>query len=186
MPVSRDALIAAYIQAKDGNRPHLLRRAFVQDAQLEMVVNTGAISFPPAARCRDDIAEMLVRQFGAKYENIYTFCLDRPAPDDRAGDFSCRWTVGMTEKSSGAVRVGWGGYEWRFSQTGPLRVAFLRIVIEAMAVLPDACAEPVLDWLSGLPYPWCDAETFVGGAPDIDALRPVIAGIQARPTGQVG
>jgi len=35
-----------YILAKDGNRPFLMRQAFAEDAELEMVVNTDAISFP--------------------------------------------------------------------------------------------------------------------------------------------
>ena len=36
--------ISTYFHAKDGNRPHLMRRAFAEKAQLEMVVNTDAIS----------------------------------------------------------------------------------------------------------------------------------------------
>ncbi|PKU23496.1 hypothetical protein CWS72_16730 [Telmatospirillum siberiense] len=173
-----ETLLLTYILAKDGNRPHLLRRAFAEDARLEMVVNTGAISFPPIVRSREDIADVLVRQFGAKYENIYTFCLDRPEPDDRSDRFSCRWAVGMTEKATGVVRVGYGDYEWRFSHPAPRLVEYLRITIETMVVLPDSDGDRISDWLSGLPYPWCAAATFVKTAPGIAALRPVMDGLK--------
>ena len=93
MTESADTLILTYILAKDGNRPHLLRQAFAEDAELKMVLNTGAINFPPIARSRDNIADILARQFGATYENIYTFCLDRPAPGHRSDLFPAtgRW-----------------------------------------------------------------------------------------------
>ena len=42
--------VTAYILAKDGNRPFLMRRAFAEDAALEMVVKTDAISFPSSAK----------------------------------------------------------------------------------------------------------------------------------------
>lgn len=42
--------ISTYFHAKDGNRPFLMRRAFAEDVQLEMVVNTEAISFPSSAK----------------------------------------------------------------------------------------------------------------------------------------
>ncbi|SCX77403.1 MULTISPECIES: hypothetical protein [unclassified Pseudomonas] len=38
--------IQQYIRAKDGNRPHLLDQAFTAAAILDMVVHTGAITFP--------------------------------------------------------------------------------------------------------------------------------------------
>jgi len=74
--------IAAYLHAKDGNRPHLLAQAFTDDAMLQMAVHTGAISFPPVSRGRETIGEVLVRRFGQSYENVYTFC---PASPPEAG-----------------------------------------------------------------------------------------------------
>jgi len=170
----KERQVETYILAKDGNRPHLLRRVFAEDAQLEMILNTSAISFPPAAQSREEIADILVRQFGATYENVHTFCLRRPGPAESADSFSCGWAVGMTEKASGQLRIGCGRYDWRFSTTSPHRVRSLRITIYAMETLPVAAADPVLDWLAGLPYPWCSAEIFVGKAPDIAALRSLL------------
>jgi hypothetical protein len=42
--------VSTYILAKDGNRPFLMRRAFANDAELEMIVKTDAISFPNSAK----------------------------------------------------------------------------------------------------------------------------------------
>jgi hypothetical protein len=42
--------IQAYIRSKDENRPHLMPGAFALDAHLEMKVETGNISFPPASK----------------------------------------------------------------------------------------------------------------------------------------
>jgi hypothetical protein len=49
MPTPSDA-VSTYILAKDGNRPFLMRRAFAENAELEMVVKTDAISFPSLAK----------------------------------------------------------------------------------------------------------------------------------------
>jgi hypothetical protein len=178
MTESVEKLLLTYILAKDGNRPHLLRQVFAEDAQLEIVLNTDAISFPPNTRSLDSIADIAVRQLGATYENIYTFYLGRPAPGHRLEDFSCGWLLGMTAKASGDVRVGYGRYDWRFSGTW-LRVERLRITIQAMQILPSAFSDTVLDWLAGLPYPWCAADRFVRTAPEIDALQPLIAWLKA-------
>lgn len=54
--------IQQYINAKDSNRPHLLRQAFMPDAQLEMVVHTGSISFPPHVEGLESIGDVLVSE----------------------------------------------------------------------------------------------------------------------------
>ena len=75
-------VIGTYIHAKDGNRPCLMPRAFVDDVALEMVVKTDAISFPASASGLDAITDVLIRRFVQDYENVYTFCLawdKRPA-----------------------------------------------------------------------------------------------------------
>lgn len=184
------ALIAAYLRAKDGSRPHLMRRAFAGDAELEMVVNTEAIAFPPTARSVEAIAETLVHRFTAAWENVYTFCLGRPRTGDRTPDFACRWLVGMTGRQDGDVRLGCGRYDWRFTVSTPRRVGRLGIRIDAMAILPGQEADTVLDWLSGLPYPWCGARTILrtappvrGLAPVLEHLKPAVAGVTAsRPS----
>ncbi|AIY41572.1 hypothetical protein LT85_2414 [Collimonas arenae] len=165
--------ILAYIQAKDGNRPHLISRAFTEDATLSMVVNTGSIAFPPESQGRDTIADLLVRRFGQAYENIYTFCLSVP-PKNQEPEFICDWLVVMSEKESRAVRVGCGRYHWFFSQESHL-VERLTITIEAMQSLPPQDLDSVMVWASSLPYPWCSAQTALDGAPDLADLSAVLA-----------
>lgn len=102
--------ILAYIKAKDGNRPHLLDAAFTEDATLQMIVRTEAISFPASSVGREAIAETLVRRFNQTYENVYTLCIGSP-PTANSETYSCNWLVAMSEKQGGAVRVGCGRYD---------------------------------------------------------------------------
>ncbi len=163
--------ILAYLRAKDGNRPHLLTQAFTEYASLAMLVNTGAISFPPLSSGREAIAEVLVRRFSRTYENVYTLCLADP-PGERDTRFACDWLVVMTERESGAVRVGCGRYDWCFSPESHLAER-LAITIETMQSLPPRDLGPVMNWVSDLPYPWCTPELAINSAPDIGDLGPV-------------
>jgi len=169
---SPEQLLRAYFHAKDENRPHRMRGVFAADASLEMTVRSGTIAFPPATTGVDAITDVLVRNFGRTYENVYSFYLQRPAADLRA--FSCDWLVGMSEKSGGAVRVGCGRYDWTFRQSPPFLVAGLVVTIESMPVLPPDALGPVMDWLTALPYPWCHAARAVEAIPAIPALKPVV------------
>lgn len=171
---SAQALIETYIRAKDENRPHRMAAAFAADAQLRMTVKTEAIAFPAATEGLAQISDVLVRRFGQRYDNVYTFCLGTPpAPD--ADAFTCAWLVGMSDKDSGGVRVGCGSYDWRFAMGEPRRVQSLEIVIEAMEILAPEAAHDVLDgWLARLPYPWCGAAQARARAPALDGLAPVL------------
>ena len=73
----RDA-VKTYILAKDGNRPFLMSQAFAENAELEIVVKTDAISFPGSAKGVAALEDILVRRFGREFENVYTFCLAEP------------------------------------------------------------------------------------------------------------
>jgi hypothetical protein len=174
---SPDTLVAAYLHAKDENRPHLMPGVFAADATLEMVVRTGTISFPPLSRGIDAITEVLVRGFGRTYENVYTFCLQRP--DAAASRFECDWLVGMSEKATGLVRVGCGRYDWTFGGSPPARVDRLVITIEAMQVLPASALGAVTAWTAALPYPWCPPQVAVAAAPALDGLEPVLRHVSA-------
>jgi hypothetical protein len=171
MPSATDA-VSSYILAKDGNRPFLMRRAFAEDAELEMVVKTDAISFPGSASGLRAIEDVLVRRFGLDYENVFTFCLSRPSEHDR--HFVCRWLVGMSAKSDGRVRVGGGRYDWRFADRGGL-VEKLVITIDVMNTFPATELAPTMKWLSGLPYPWCTPEDAVKAMPRIEGLGAIEA-----------
>src|SRR5213593_1987385 len=140
-------VIGTYIRAKDENRPHLMKRAFAEDATLEMVVKTGTISFPPHASGLESITDILVRKFAQNFENVYTFCL-APPPQGQHSSFSCKWLVGMSEKETRRVRVGCGRYDWLFQSKGPRLAQRLTITIELMQVLPPERLPSVIAWLS--------------------------------------
>jgi len=160
-----EELLQTYFRAKDENRPHLMREVFAPDATLEMVVNTGTISFPPVSRGLSAITDVLVRNFGQTYENVYSFYLDRPRRC--VASFSCDWLVGMSEKAAGNVRIGCGRYDWHFQTRAPGKVERLAITVAVMAVLPPASSDRVFDWLAHLPRPWCDA-ALVGGTVPVE------------------
>ncbi|MDA9406484.1 MULTISPECIES: hypothetical protein [unclassified Bradyrhizobium] len=164
--------ISTYILAKDSNRPQLMKDAFAEDCELEMVVKTDAISFPGSAKGLEEITKVLVTNFGDQYENVRTFCLSRPS-SDYLPHFRCDWLVGMSAKQGGAVRVGCGHYNWHFGSDDHRRVKKLAIDIEAMCVLPAQTLEPIMQWLAALPYPWCSNVQACESIPAIDALRPV-------------
>jgi hypothetical protein len=164
--------IAAYIRAKDENRPYLMAKAFAEAATLEMVVKTDAISFPPVSNGLETITEVLVRRFAQTYENVRTFCLTPPPRIDDDG-FSCHWLVGMSEKEGRRVRVGCGRYDWKFRAQGPRLVERLTITIDLMQSLAPNRLSSIMDWLSGLPYPWCSAQQALVGAPSLDELEPI-------------
>jgi hypothetical protein len=164
--------IQTYLRAKDQNRPHLMKLVFAEAAKLEMTVDTDAISFPPVTIGVDEITRVLVRDFGQVYENVYTFCLTNP-PASSADTFACRWVVGMSEKKTGAVRLGCGHYDWSFQISGPHLVDKLGIAIKTMLVLPPECLQPVMDWLSALPYPWCRPSEAVREMPSLAAMDDV-------------
>jgi hypothetical protein len=169
---ARARAIETYIRAKDENRPHLLPKAFAEGATVRMHVHTAAISFPPILSGLDAIADALVRRFGQTYENVYTFCLSAP-PDDGHRRFSCRWLVAMSDKQTGMVRVGAGLYDWDIPHD---RIEELQITITAMQILDSRSLHPVMNWLSGLPYPWCPAEVALRSVPEFEGLRALLNG----------
>ncbi|MDA7949274.1 MAG: hypothetical protein MPJ78_17570 [Hyphomicrobiaceae bacterium] len=164
--------VATYIFAKDGNRPHLMRRVFAGDAVLEMIANTDAISFPGEASGVEALEGILVRRFADEFENIYTFVLSRPTPSHHR-HFPCHWLVGMSAKENGSVRVGCGRYDWFFSDGPDRLVEKLTITIAEMCVLPKAQSDRIADWLAALPYPWCSPDEVCADMPDCDGLSTV-------------
>ena len=183
--ITFENLIHTYIRAKDENRPHLLASAFSPDAVLEMAVKATTIDFPPVSNGLESITEVL-RKFSQTYENVYTYCLARPwlvAVEDP--HYSFDWLVGMSEKESGNVFVGCGRYDWYRCDSSGLIKQF-RITIEAMQVLPGEHLKQVLDWLAGIPYPWCTANEIIKNVPDIDTLGPVIQYINRMDTHKPG
>jgi hypothetical protein len=170
---SAEDVLRTYFRAKDENRPHLMQEAFSEAATLETIVKTNAISFPPISRGLAPITDVLVSKFAQLYENVYSFYLEKPPSHVPLSNFSCDWLVGMSEKESGKARVGCGRYDWQFHPAEPRLADRLVITIEAMQVLSADYLEPVLLWLTGLPYPWCPAQTILKTAPAIPDLDPL-------------
>ena len=178
MPTPADA-IETYMRAKDGNRPFLMQRAFAENAALEMVVKTDAISFPSSAKGVAALADVLVRRFSLDYENVYTFCLNEP-PATPCRSFACHWLVGMSAKLGGAIRVGCGRYDWHFGADG--RVERLVISVDVMKMLRPQKLSATMTWLSALPYPWCRADEAMTLMPASDGLAEIKAYLeQVRP-----
>jgi hypothetical protein len=113
MPTPAEA-IRTYILAKDGNRPFLMREVFAENAELEVVVKTDAISFPGTAKGLGDLENILVRRFGIESENVYTFCLSEPSGADRVR-FQCHWGRNVLK-----------GYGRDTRGLRPIRLAFRR------------------------------------------------------------
>ena len=164
--------VSTYILAKDGNRPFLMRRVFAEDAELEMVVKTDAISFPSSAKGVRAIEDILVRRFCLDSENVYTFCLSQPSEAHRR-HFPCHWLVGMSSKNDGQVRIGCGRYDWYFRSNKECHVERLVIAIDVMKILPAADLAASMNWLSSLPYPWCAPADAIRDVPAIEGLAEI-------------
>ena len=173
---SKAQAIQNYILAKDGNRPFLLNHAFAEDATLAMELQTQAIAFPSALSGRDAIADVLVRQFNQKFENIYTLCVGDPNEVQKE-NYRCPWLVVMTGKQDDSLRIGCGVYDWRFRATDN-RVRALTITIDMMETAPATSTTDVMTWVSGLPYPWCELSAAADKAPDVAAVRRVLGHLQ--------
>jgi hypothetical protein len=85
----------------------------------------------------------------------------------------------MAQRETGAVRVGCGRYDWQFQSEVPFLAGELTITIELMQILPQSTLAPVMDWLSGLPYPWCPAHAAVARAPKLEGLEQVLTYISS-------
>ena len=166
-----ETVLRGYFHAKDGNRPHLLEDVFASNAELVIRNQSANIAFPSFTQGRSAIAEVLVRSFALSNENVYSFYLGRPSLGVR--EFTCPWLVGMSERSSGQVRVGCGTYEWAFEHHAPHRASRLVVTIEAMQVLPPTESERVFAWLRAQNYPWASPKAALHGIPANELLSPI-------------
>ncbi len=167
-----DDIVRNYIFAKDNNKPYLMKKAFTESANLEMVVKTENISFPSNAIGLDAITDILVRKFNQNYENVYTFCISDSIKEDK-DELFCNWLVGMTEKEGGSIRVGCGGYNWHFDNSTTILADRLIITIEQMVVLEASFSAEIIDWVSKLPYPWCASAAMFKDMPNIEPLNSI-------------
>jgi len=176
-----EIVLRNYLHAKDENRPHLLERVFEPSAELVVINHASTISFPARTLGREGIADVLVRNFGQTYENVYSFYLRRPTAVVEA--FSCGWLVAMSEKQSKCVRVGCGRYDWSFAKEAPHLATSLTITIEAMEILAPVNLAAVLTWVQALHYPWCSTEEVARTSPSIELLAPVLQHLASYESG---
>jgi hypothetical protein len=165
-------LVSQYIKAKDNNKPHLMKSVFSRHARLEMIVQTGNISFPAKVTGVDKITQTLVCEFNTTYENIYTLCLTDTLQQIQ-NQLNCRWIVCMTEKTSGSLRLGYGDYQWSFENASGL-ANHLVITIEHMIILPQALQPEVLACFESLPYPWALSSELQAAMPDVELLTDTL------------
>ena len=166
-----ESVLRGYFHAKDENRPHLLEDVFTPGVELIIHNQSANIAFPAFTQGRSAVAEVLVRSFALSNENVYSFYLARPLLGVR--EFTCPWLVGMSERSSGHVRVGCGTYEWAFEPHAPHMASRLVVTIEAMQVLPIPESAGVFAWLRALNYPWASPEAALQGIPANELLSPI-------------
>ncbi|MGH1485803.1 MAG: hypothetical protein ACRBCI_06235 [Cellvibrionaceae bacterium] len=170
--------ITRYIEAKDSNRPYLMASVFSETAILKMAVNSDSISFPSDTLGLTAISDLLSRKFNQQYENIYTFCLTDSFVKEN-NTLSCQWWVGMTDKESKDIKVGYGQYDWIFDSAesdnivSSKKVTQLTITIDNMIVLSPNFTHKVIDWLKELPYPFCESDIFLKTMPAINELEAI-------------
>lgn len=164
--------VTNYFHAKDGNRPYLMRRAFAEEATLELVVHTDAIAFPAMSKGLAAIENTVGRRFADDFENVYTFGLSLPEARHRR-HFPCHWLVGMSAKRNGPIRVGCGRYDWHFNDDARCLIEHAIITIEAMVQLPATEIDRIMGWVSALPYPWCTPADALQTMPTDAALADV-------------
>lgn len=177
-PIEARRLIETYLRAKDENRPQLMADAFEPQAVVEMAVHTSAISFPSRLVGLEHITDVLVRDFGRTYENVYSFCLQAPDADVASGHFHCDWLVAMSEKASRRLRIGCGRYDWHFAHSDRWRITQLDISIDAMEVLPDGERVDLWGWVWALERPWTRTDAALALLPKdprLDAVRQALA-----------
>jgi hypothetical protein len=171
-------VLRGYFHAKDENRPHLLEDVFTSNAEVVIRNQSANISFPAVTEGRPAIAEVLVRSFAVSNEDVYSFYLARPTSVVR--EFVCPWLVGMSERSSGQVRVGCGIYEWAFDPRPPHLANRLVIAIDIRQVLPVTESGPVFAWLRALNYPWSSPEAALRGIPANELMSPIARFLEHR------
>ncbi|OEE70250.1 hypothetical protein A1OO_05615 [Enterovibrio norvegicus FF-33] len=156
--------VTMYVLAKDNNKPHLMRNVFTEEAVLSMKVDSSNIAFPPRTEGLEKITDTLCRDFNANNENIYTFCLTDTLKQTK-DSLHCGWLVGMKNKTSGEIKVGFGDYAWCFDNNTPGGAKQLTIEIHDMSVLPNDVESTLFDWLAKLPYPWVSHSDVLGTMP---------------------
>lgn len=165
------ALLEAYVDAKDNNRPQRIHDVFAPEAELVFSLATANIAFPPRVAGADAIAKTLVTDFGARYTQCRTYYVcDALAPQSGRIE-ALPWLVVMREPEAGALRIGHGVYDWTFAAgvaDAEIRVTRFHIQIARMDVIADHDARLLAQVHERLTYPWLSPAVL---RDRLDALR---------------
>jgi hypothetical protein len=155
-------LLEAYLEAKDLDRPSLIRYCYTPNAVLTYSIATDTISFPDKVLGADAIAQTLVRDFRKRFDRCKTYYVcDSIVNHALLIDFM-PWLVIMRETSNSALRVGKGCYRWQFeSDETRMRVCAMHIHIERMDIIEDRDGKMLQALQSELPYPWLPPATLL-------------------------
>lgn len=168
------ALLERYVEAKDLTRPALMAAIYRPDAVLTYSIATDAISFPARTEGVDEIARVLVVDFGVRYQRCRTYYIE-DGRREQADEWRIPWLVVMREPQARALRIGKGFYRWRFDTSSAPRMSAMHIHIERMDAIDDADARLLEAIQAPLPYPWLDAATLRGELGALQASTPRFA-----------
>lgn len=166
------AVLLKYITAKDKNIPLLMREVFCPDSTLEMKLQTQNILFPSRAVGIEDITEVLVSTFSKSYSKVFTFCFNDSIKTSNHL-LNIKWLVCMVEKNSGNVRLGYGTYDWFFSNENTNLAKHLTIQIDEMLSLEEKYSAEIYRWINSLSYPFIDSKEIFKNIPSIDSLESI-------------
>ena len=152
--------------------PALMCEVFSANARLEMKLQTDNISFPSLTLGLENITEVLVTTFAKSYEKVHTFCLSDSLKNTE-NTLTCYWLVCMREKGSGNVRIGYGLYDWVFTEGENTKVKHLTITIEEMFRLEKECSSVFFEWIDGISYPLCTVEKVFKNSPKMEELQSI-------------
>lgn len=165
------ALLDAYIDAKDNNRPQRIHDVFAPDAELVFSLATANITFPSRVTGADAIAKTLVIDFGARYSRCRTYYVCDALQPRNGSIAALPWLVVMREPEAGTLRIGHGVYDWTFSPAvgeAEPRVTRFHIQIARMDVIADGDARLLAQVHERLSYPWLSP---VALRDELDSLR---------------
>jgi len=168
------SLLSGYFQAKDGNRPELMRDIFLPDAVLTFSIATDGICFPERTEGIETITHTLVTDFRKKYARCRSYYVCDEIELRNNSVESLPWLVLMQEVATGHMRIGTGAYDWHFKPNadGELRVCALHISIDRMDVIENADGALLGTMQSALPYPWLPPATLHAEFGVLASLEP--------------
>ena len=167
---NRKNLIEKYMTAVQSNQTDLIKEVFIHDASLEIKAHTTYVSFPKLTKNAEEVAKVLVKDFGEKYENISTFCFIDTLSNEK-DSITCNILICMQEKESKSILLSYGLYVWEFSEGSATKVSKLNIEIEKLLVLNPSQEKIISTWISNLPQYWVERKEVLKSMPSLQHIK---------------